>query len=290
VVLDMCNYITRSLLLGNNNNEKLEKDKKNFYYICFLVQGDGTEWIDAGLPTPNWFVKFTSKDGYSKTYLIGWLIDGYFHTKKGQEYLNDIIARIILAIPVKERLKYKPYNKFHTNRIYKLKEFQNLKSLSTNTKVNLQGYINSQHDDDMRFWELKLWIEKQIQKNGGEGNMVSFEMLLQYATNIYDWKDFSTAKAKCRNIWRWYEKRNWQYHMLKKTKSEEEIYMTRRERARAKAEKARKAVINAITGLYADEYKKKSGAWHIGKIVEATGVSRNIVAKYIKEFEKENTK
>ncbi|SFQ01662.1 hypothetical protein [Hydrogenimonas thermophila] len=263
------------------------------YYICFLVAGnDGTEWIDAGLPTPNWFVKF------KHSYLIGWLIDGYFHTKKGQEYLNDIIARIIFTLPIKERLKYRPNNPLQVDKIYKLKEFQNLKSLSTSTitttKINLQGYISSQHDDDMKFWELKLWIEKQIQRNGGEGNMVSFEMLLQYATNMYDWKDFSTAKAKCRNIWRWYEKRNWKYHMLKTTKSEEEIYMTRRERAisnaRAKAEKARKAVINAITGLYADEYKKKSGAWHIGKIVEATGVSRNIVAKYLKEFEEENTK
>ena len=65
--------------------------------------------------------------------------------------------------------------------------------------------------------------------------------------------------------------------------------MTRQERARSNAkareEKTRRTVINAITGLYADEYKKKSGAWHIGKVAEATGVSRNVVAKYIKQYE-----
>ena len=65
--------------------------------------------------------------------------------------------------------------------------------------------------------------------------------------------------------------------------------MTRQERARsnakAKAEKARKAVINAVTGLYADEYKKKSGAWHIGKLAEVTGLHRTIVSKYLKQWE-----
>lgn len=65
--------------------------------------------------------------------------------------------------------------------------------------------------------------------------------------------------------------------------------MTRQERARsnakAKAEKARKAVINAVTGLYADEYKKVNGKWHIGKIVKATGISINTVSKYLKQWE-----
>lgn len=65
--------------------------------------------------------------------------------------------------------------------------------------------------------------------------------------------------------------------------------MTRQERARnnskAKAEKTRKAVINAVTGLYADEYKKKSGAWHIGKIAKATGIERKAVSKYLKQWE-----
>jgi hypothetical protein len=144
--------------------------------------------------------------------------------------------------------------------------------------------------DDNTFWELKLWIEHRIRDNGGEGSYVEFTSLLDHALEFYDFKDNSTAKAKCRNIWNWYEDRGWNYHILKKSsKTEGEILMTRQERARsnakAKAEKARKAVINAITGLYADEYKKKSGTWHIGKVAEATGLHREVVSKYIKQYE-----
>jgi hypothetical protein len=41
-----------------------------------------------------------------------------------------------------------------------------------------------------------------------------------------------------------------------------------------------------MTGLYADEYKKKNGKWHIGKVAEATGLHREVVSKYIKQYEK----
>jgi len=104
------------------------KNQIHAYFICFLIQGTGTEWIDADLPTPNWFKKF------EHSYLIGWLIDGYFATKKGQEYLNDIIARIIFTLPVKERLNYKPNNELQIDKIYHLKEFQALKSLPSKFK------------------------------------------------------------------------------------------------------------------------------------------------------------
>jgi hypothetical protein len=145
--------------------------------------------------------------------------------------------------------------------------------------------------NDNTFWELKLWLEHRIRDNGGEGSYVEFDLLLSHALDFYEFKDRSTAKAKCRNIWNWYEARGFKYHMLKsEKKSKEEIYMTRRERAitnaHKKAERARKVVINVITGMFADEYKKKSGAWHYGKIAEATGLHREVVAKYVKQFEK----
>jgi hypothetical protein len=105
-------------------------------------------------------------------------------------------------------------------------------------------------------------------------------------------KGKSTVRAKCRSVWNWYDTQGWElpkYTRKRKTKDDKELFMTRQERAisnsKAKAEKARKAVINAITGLYADEYKKKSGTWHINKIAEATGLSRRIVSKYLKQWE-----
>jgi len=201
------------------------------------------------------------------------------------------VARFSLTLDVKERLRHPPDegDRQH-DYIYKLRAFQNLKSMARKFVPRLQGVDNK---DDNTFWELKLWIEYSIKNNGGEGHFVAFELLLEHALQFYEFKDTSTCRAKCRNIWNWYDKRDWTYHVLKRTssKTEEEILMTRQERARsnakAKAEKARKAVINA-TGLYADEYKKVNGKWHIGKIVSATGVSRNIVAKYLKEWGKTN--
>ena len=143
---------------------------------------------------------------------------------------------------------------------------------------------------DNTFWELKLWVEYNIKNNGGEGNCVAFELLLDHALMFYTFKDHSTCRAKCRNIWNWYDSRGWTYHMLKKTeKTEKEILMTRQERARsnsiARAEKARKTVINTLTGLYASEYKKKNGKWHIGKIAKATNLDRDTVSKYVREWE-----
>ena len=218
------------------------------------------------------------------------MIDGHFGTKLGYAYLNDIIARFSLTLDVKERLRHPPEDKDKQHDyIYRLKAFQNLKSMTKKFVPRLQGMDNK---DDNTFWELKLWIEYSIQNNGGEGHFVAFELLLEHALEFYEFKDTSTGKAKCRNIWNWYDKRGWTYHVLKRTssKTEEEILMTRQERARsnakAKAEKARKAVINAVTGLYADEYKKVNGSWHIGKIASATGIHREAVSKYLKQWEK----
>jgi len=271
----MSNYITKSLLFSNNN-EKLEKDKKNFYYICFLVAGDGTEWIDAGLPTPNWFVKF------EHSYLVGWLIDGYFHTKKGQEYLNDVIARIIFTLPVKERLKYRPYNPLQIDKIYKLKEFKSLKSLPNKFK----GYeyaIKPEKGHDRVFWAIK-WKTEQIIEEQGEGRIVPFELLHNWATAhfIDDVKDKSTLKAKCRSVWNWYDERNWtipprKESIMSRSEHIKQVHEKRREESKRK-------IANITTGLYADDYKTKTGKWNISKIAKELGMGRDTVKKYLKEL------
>jgi len=113
-------------------------------------------------------------------------------------------------------------------------------------------------------------------------------------------KGKSTVRAKCRSVWNWYDTQNWELpkHTRKRkfnTLEEiEELRMTRQERAlsnaKAKAEKARKKVIHAITGLYADEYKKKSGAWHIKNIANSINLDPRVVSKYLKEWEEEQVK
>jgi len=259
------------------------------FWLHFNLKGLGTEWIDANLPTPNYFYRFDTLTGKSlDSYCIAYLIHGHFGTQKGFEFLNDVIARFLLTLPVKERLMFPPAEEhLQHDTAYKLKDFQNLKSLTKKYVPKLNATMSG---DDNTFWELKLWIEHRIRDNGGEGNYVEYTTLLAHAMHFYEWKDNSTAKAKCRNIWAWYEHRTWTYHILKKSsKTEEEILMTRQERARsnaqAKAEKARKSVINAVTGLYADEYKKVNGKWHIKKIGEAINLDPRVVSKYLKQWE-----
>jgi len=199
------------------------------------------------------------------------------------------VARFILTLSIKQRILYEPEQNKQHNTVYKLKDFQNLKSMTK--KPYQKNEMNGNFDcDDNTFWELKLWIEHNIRNAGGEGNVVCFDSMQSHALYFYTYKDKSTMRAKCRNIWSWYEQRDWKYHILKRKtqKTEEEIKVTRQERAKAnsvaKAEKSRKKVINAITGLYANELKKKNGKWHISKIAETTNLDRDTVSKYLKEL------
>lgn len=69
--------------------------------------------------------------------------------------------------------------------------------------------------------------------------------------------------------------------------------MTRQERAlsnaKAREEKARNKVINCVTGLMAETYKKKSGSWHIGRIAEDTNLTEKTVSKHLKEIKEDET-
>jgi len=63
--------------------------------------------------------------------------------------------------------------------------------------------------------------------------------------------------------------------------------MTRTQRAlknsEARAQKTKRKVLNLVTGMFAEEYKKKSGKWNVSKIAIEAGVTRDSVRKYLKE-------
>jgi hypothetical protein len=172
------------------------------------------------------------------------------------------------------------------DRVYKLKEFQELKSLTRKYVPKLNGHMAG---NDPKFWELKLYIEHRIRDNGGEGSYVAFDMVLNHALAFYEFKDLSTARAKTRNIWNWYESREFKYHILKHKKDKEQVMATRRERALLNAQKrakeAQAKVLNCVTGLMSSEYKKKNGDWNVAKIAKDMRLSRTTVYKYLREFE-----
>jgi len=231
--------------------------------------------MDERLPIPTYL------EHLHHGYLISYQIDGHFDSEKGIEYINDMIGRFLitfhslrpLLVDEKPRISERGH---HHPSTYRLADLQNLQSLS---KKNLMPQRADAYHDHT-FWCIKLFCEDLIRTQG----MVPYAQLEAFATRNFRAKERSSLRAKCRSIWRWYDERDW-----KISKEKKEIKMTREERAKKnsknRAQKKKQAVINAITGLYADEYRKGNGSWHILKISEATNVSRNIVSKYLKEFE-----
>jgi hypothetical protein len=256
----------------------------NTWLYFFLYSAVGDEFLEYNLPEPNYLL-------HSQTGIfIGWLINGYPGTKESREYFNDIIARFIIAYKQNkpERLPYKPnmQRKAHkdTQHSYELKNFQNLPSLYWANKKKIWS-AESVGTIDQVFWAIKLYTEELI-KEFGEGTPVPYEMLQDYAfRNFFDRKDKSTLIAKCRNIWNWYNERDWTIPKRR------EWEMTRRERALKNAqsikERKRKQILSAITGVFADEYKKADGTWNIYKLSKELKMSDNTIRKHLKELKAE---
>jgi hypothetical protein len=237
----------------------------------FLYDAIGDEFLEYNLPAPNYLLKA------QRGVFIGWLINGYPGTKKSREYFNDIIARFIIAYKQHkpERLPYKPIFEreaiIDTKHTWELKNFQNLPSLYWANEKEIWT-TNSTGTIDQIFWSIKIYTEELI-KEFGEGIPVPYELLQDFAfRNFFDRKDKSTLRAKCRNIWRWYNERGWK--------------MTRRERALANAksikEKKRRQILNAVTGIMRDEYIKPDGTWNIYKLTKDLGMSKNTIKRHLK--------
>ena len=136
---------------------------------------------------------------------------------------------------------------------------------------------------DQIFWAIKIYTEELI-KEFGEGVQVPYELLQDFAfRNFFDRKDKSTLRAKCRNIWNWYNERDWTIPKRKEWK------MTRSERAKENAklkkQRARAILLGFIqNNLLASEYKKADGSWNIKELSKATGLHRNTIRNHLKEL------
>lgn len=234
------------------------------------------------MPTP------TYHELINKGYILAYALDGFFGTQNGSEYLNDIIARFLLTFRElrPSRVKEKPLvdaRGTYYPKLYKLKELQALKSL-TSTKLPRAA---ADKFDDFTFWAIKFHCEDLIKSQG----IPTADQLINFALSNFEGKEHSTLKAKCRSIWHYYERKNWKLPEPYKRKykdNDKGLKMTRQERAlsnaAAKEERAKNKVINTITGLMAEIYKKKNGSWHIGKIAEDTNLHRETVSKHLKNF------
>lgn len=226
--------------------------------------------------------------------MIAYALDGYFGTKSNTAYLNDIIARFLISFR-----DYKPTRVSssivtgsrasslstslgtYTRKIYKLKELQELKSLSSNKLPRAAA----DKFEDFTFWAIKFHCEDLIKSQG----IPTSEQLIQFAISNFEGKEYSTLKAKCRSIWHYYEKRNWSIPKPYKKKPKEQVLATRQEhieKVNKNREQQNRNKIKAILDdiFLQDNIKFKNGKYRIGEIAKIAEIHRETVAKYLKEF------
>jgi hypothetical protein len=254
--------------------------KNTWLQISFT--SDITDTLGDILPYPH---KHYVSDG---VYTYCWLIDGFFDTKKGNTYLNDIIARFMLSY---NDCHYKNhyYDSKSTIKPLKLVAFNNLKSKANEL---VKDFKQSKAETmymcrDTVFWHLKLYAEDLIRQDG----MIIYSKLEDMAIECYPnhKKGTSTIKAKCRSIWQWYLERNWKTGRKTRVyETKEELMASRQEqieKARAKKmEDARNKVINAQRLI--KHFGEQDGKQSLRAVTRQSGCSNNTVKKYMLDWDK----
>ncbi len=264
--------------MGNIISKKQEISKA--FWLYFYLSGNGTEWIDYDLPPPS--VHKLARKGY----FAGWAIDGYFGTKKGREYINDVIGRFLITFADcnPQRLPHKPKlddnsAKIH-QKIYKLQEIsRGLKSLPT------KKYAPGRADkfEDHAFWAIKLYAEDLIAKSG----IIIYETLEQWALGQFEHKERSTIRAKCRSVYNWYEERDFQLPSRGKYSTIQEWYkeskVTRSENMKKINEerviKTKAKIVGAIQSIRFLQERVS-----VRNVAKHAGVSTYTARKYLQEM------
>ena len=266
--------------MQNYNEINLNKQENN----TILQIAAGLEIIELfgnAIPYPNHHYYDNS---YENRLVYCWEIDGFFGTKKGYDFLNDIIARFKLSCDSSFLHSLKMVDDENQS-THKLKAFQGLKSLASERVKEKFAKLSKMHD--YVFWCLKVTAEDMIRQNG----LIIYSAFEDFATsNFLDkCKDKSTLRAKCRNIYNWYFERDWKIGREKSNLSKEEIMATRQEHQKNMVEnlmdKNRMIVQNAVSGLFSNSlFKKKNGSWNAVTISTHTGLDVRTVRKYLKEL------
>lgn len=230
------------------------------------------------VPYPN--RRHSSNDSFNK-FTYEWLIDGYFYTIKSSDFINDIKARFLLSFEnIKEVKTYNVPN--NEEKTYKLKRFQNLKSIPNHKISEYTNRFDS--SPDYVFWCLKIYTEDIIKQRG----LCEYETLLRYASLHFSdhKKGFSTVKSKCRSIINYYINKDYKLDKYERKFTNEELKMTRQENIIKKNKKVKNdntmKVKNFLTGMFIDEYKK-NGKWNILKISKDLKMSRNTIYRVLQE-------
>ncbi len=140
--------------------------------------------------------------------------------------------------------------------------------------------------EDFTFWAIKFYCEDLIKSQG----IPTADQLIDFALSNFENKSHSTLKAKCRSVWNYYERKDWQLPKTYQKKSKEIVMATRQENIKKVHENTAIKNRNKIKAILDDiflqnDIKFKNGKYRIGKIAELTNLTRQSVSKYLKEFD-----
>ena len=303
VVLQL--YIILGLLSTKYIVLRIKKDTRDF-----------SDFIDAELPQPTLLLE--TIDGY----FISWAVKGKITTKAQKNFYKDLCLRLKKTLLKKGTLHrvenssvwslqyaLKDGYQEKNDKIYEMKYLASC-CLSLNQKEEKEkkidditakeevavyaGTYSKSDDAAFDFIRFKAYDYKKI--NIINNIETKFEDLENYAKEIakicYEvigyTKGICSLESKAKNIARWtYENYN-NGKRKRKTKSNKELQMTRREiaikNAKNKYKKAHKKILTITTSMFANEYRKKNGEWNISKIAKAANVDRKTVYKHLKDF------
>jgi hypothetical protein len=235
-------------------------------WLHFKCSGDGSELFEHNLPQPHHYERYSDA-----SYAIGWLVSGFFHTGKGIAYLNDIIARIALTMPIITRIEEAPRKAEATP--IKLRHLQNAVSLPN----DLQARIAPEgHYHDAVFWAIKLQAERYIRVYDG---WFDYQRLETWALDSFvPDKERSTIRAKCRSVWHWYEQRDFIIPTRRRESTMSREDAAKRAREALAAEKKAK-VIGAVESMKFLQEKITAAG-----VARYAGVDRKTATKYLKEL------
>ncbi len=278
------------------------------FWLYIELHGRGDEWLEIGLPIPSLYVK-TRFGAY-----IGWMIEGFFATENNLRFLRDVFERLRRTFALHGAqvriLPYKPNiphltNAALTDNVYNLRDdiAPLLESIPSKEKKEERVLSTltafGQNTEDALFDAIRFAVYDFVRANSKSALTPQYvEEIARIKYEIIgSSKGWSTAKAKARNIYRWVVENfkekagvnNWNYQ--RKTKTDEELLMTRRERALTNAQKIkeekRKIILSIVKGMFAEDYKKKDGTWNISKLARDLKMDPKTVRKHIRELKEE---
>ena len=278
---------TNSIIQKNDKLYPCEYNYNDNFFLLFHLLGSTADFLELGLPYPTYLERI------NKGYMIAWAIEGSFNTTKNQAFLNDVIARFLITFADKniKRLPYKP--KFENSKnAHVIKKAHTLKSFSKQLKsLKKKQFIPQRAEafEDVVFWAIKLHCEDLIR----EYKILSYAQVEDFAFhNFLATKERSTLKAKCKNIYNYYEKRDFKLPNEKKYKDHQtylkESKMSRTEHLikvhKQRRDNTKSVIESLITGVHSHKYKKKNGKFNAASISKATKISEKTVRKYLKEI------